>query len=93
MMVNSAATSNEQSIYAALELSKNCWLLAIQIPGRDNPSQRPLPGSDGAQASRSVAPQGIRPVLIVNAHLGSLLSSARQTTAGGQLYRGCAQCL
>ncbi len=46
MMVNSAATSNEQSIYAALELSKNSWLLAIQVPGRDNPSRHPLPGGD-----------------------------------------------
>ena len=25
------STSNEQSIYAALELSKNSWLLAIQV--------------------------------------------------------------
>ncbi len=32
------STSNEQSIYAALELSKNSWLLAIQFPDRDNPS-------------------------------------------------------
>jgi hypothetical protein len=31
-----SSTSNEQSIYAALELSKNSWLLAIQVPGRDN---------------------------------------------------------
>jgi len=46
MTVNSAATSNEQSIYAALELSKNSWLLAIQVPGRDNPSLHPLPGGD-----------------------------------------------
>ena len=46
MMVNSAATSNEQSIYAALELSKNSWLLALQVPGRDNPSLHPLMGGD-----------------------------------------------
>ena len=46
MMVNSATASNEQSIYAALELSKNSWLLAIQVPGRDNPSLHPLPGGD-----------------------------------------------
>ena len=46
MTVNSAATSNEQSIYAALELSKNSWLLAIQDPCRDNPSLHPLPGGD-----------------------------------------------
>ena len=29
----SAAISNQRSIYAALELSKNSWLLAIQVPG------------------------------------------------------------
>jgi transposase len=46
MTVNSAATSNEHSIFAALELSKNSWLLAIQVPGRDNPSLHPLPGGD-----------------------------------------------
>ena len=46
MTANSAATSNEQSIYAALELSKNSWLLAIQVPGRDNPTLHPLPGGD-----------------------------------------------
>ena len=28
------STSNEHAIYAALELSKNSWLLAIQAPGR-----------------------------------------------------------
>ncbi len=31
----SVSSSNEQSIYAALELSKNSWILAIQVPGRD----------------------------------------------------------
>ena len=30
----SATPSNEQSIHAALELSKKRWLLAIQVPGR-----------------------------------------------------------
>ena len=39
-------TSNEQSIYAALELSKNSWLLAIRVPGRDNPSLHPIKGGD-----------------------------------------------
>jgi len=42
----SAAISNEQSIYAALELSKNSWLLAVQVPGRDNPSLHPITGGD-----------------------------------------------
>ncbi len=41
-----ASTSNEQSIHAALELSKNSWLLAIQSPGRDNPSLHPIRGGD-----------------------------------------------
>ncbi len=40
------STSNEQSIFAALELSKNRWLLAIQVPGRDNPSLHPIKGGD-----------------------------------------------
>jgi len=40
------STSDEQSIYAALELSKNSWLLAIQVPGRDNPSLYPIGGGN-----------------------------------------------
>ena len=36
------STSNEQSIYAALELSKNSWLLAIQVAFRPSlPQDRP----------------------------------------------------
>ena len=46
MMVNSATASHEHSIYATLELSKNSWLLAIQVPGRDNPSLHPIKGGD-----------------------------------------------
>lgn len=42
----SATISNEQSIYAALELSKNSWLLAIQVPERDNPSLHTIKGGD-----------------------------------------------
>ena len=41
-----AATSSEQTLYAALELSKNSWLLAIQFPGRDSPSLHPIRGGD-----------------------------------------------
>ena len=33
-----AVTTGEHTLYAALELSKNSWLLAIQVPGRHNPS-------------------------------------------------------
>ena len=38
--------TGEHTLYAALELSKNSWLLAIQIPGRDNPSLHPIKGGD-----------------------------------------------
>ncbi len=31
-----AATSSGQTLHAALELSKNSWLLAIQFPDRDS---------------------------------------------------------
>ncbi len=50
-------TSHEQSIYAALELSKNSWLLAIQAPGRDNPSLHPIRGgnSEGLLAKLDAA--------------------------------------
>ena len=41
----SASIFNNQSIHAALELSKNSWLLAIQVPGRDNPSLHPIKGA------------------------------------------------
>jgi transposase len=46
MTTISTTISHEQSIYAALELSKNSWLLAIQVPGRDNPSLHPIKGGD-----------------------------------------------
>ncbi len=46
MTTTSQATSYEQTLHAALELSKNSWLLAIQIPGRDNPSLHPITGGD-----------------------------------------------
>ncbi len=43
------STSHEQSIstiHAALELSKNSWVLAIQSPGRDKPSLHRIKGGD-----------------------------------------------
>ncbi len=40
------STASEASIYAALELSKNSWLLAIQVAGRDNPSLHPIRGGN-----------------------------------------------
>ncbi len=46
MFPSPTPTSNEQCLYAALELSKNSWLLAIQFPGRDNPSLHPIKGGD-----------------------------------------------
>ena len=41
-----AATSSEQTLHAAIELSKNSWLLAIQFPDRDSPSLYPIRGGD-----------------------------------------------
>ncbi len=46
MTTSPTTTSSEQTLYAALELSKNSWLLAIQFPGRDNPSLHPIKGGD-----------------------------------------------
>ena len=46
MFPSFAATSDEHTLYAALELSKNSWLLAIQLPDRDNPSLHPIKGGD-----------------------------------------------
>ncbi len=46
MTTSPTATSGEQTLHAALELSKNSWLLAIQFPGRDNPSLHPIRGGD-----------------------------------------------
>ncbi len=46
-MTTSPTTAvGEQTLYAALELSKNSWLLAIQVPDRDNPSLHPIRGGD-----------------------------------------------
>ena len=60
----SAAITNDQSIYAALELSKNSWLLAIQVPGRDNPSLHPIKGGDaeGLMAKLDAARQRVAKV-------------------------------
>ncbi len=51
------STTSEDSIYAALELSKNSWLLAIQVPGRDNPSLYPIKGghAEGLMAKLDAA--------------------------------------
>ncbi len=40
------ATSGEETLHAALELSTNSWLLAIQSPDRDNPSLHPIKGGE-----------------------------------------------
>jgi transposase len=42
----SISSPNQHHIHAALELSKNSWLLAIQSPERDNPSLHPIRGGD-----------------------------------------------
>ena len=41
-----AATCSEQTLHAALELSKNSWLLATRFPDRDNPSLHPIKAGD-----------------------------------------------
>ncbi len=46
MTTSPTATSGEQTLHCALELSKNSWLLAVQFPGRDNPSLHPIRGGD-----------------------------------------------
>ncbi len=46
MTRSAAVTTAEHTLHAALELSKNSWLLAIQVPGRDNPSLHPIKGGD-----------------------------------------------
>ncbi len=40
------STLSDLSVYAALKLSKNNWILAIQVPGRDNPSLHPIMGGN-----------------------------------------------
>ena len=40
------STSDEPTLHAALELSKNSWLLAIQFPDRDTPSLYPIRGGN-----------------------------------------------
>ena len=58
------STSSEQSIYASLELSKNSWLLAIRLPGRDNPSLHPIRGgdADGLMAKLAAARERVAKV-------------------------------
>ncbi len=46
MTRSAAVTTAEPTLHAALELSKNSWLLAIQFPDRDAPSLYPLRGGD-----------------------------------------------
>lgn len=64
-MTNISTTiSHEQSIYGALELSKKSWLLAIQVPGRDNPILHPIKGGnvEGLMAKLDAARQRVAKV-------------------------------
>ncbi len=58
------STSSERSIYAALELSKNSWLLAIQVPGLDSPSLYPIRGgnAEGLMAKLDAARERVAQV-------------------------------
>jgi transposase len=40
------STASANTLHCALELSKNCWLLAIQFPDREQPSLYPIAGGD-----------------------------------------------
>ena len=46
MTRTSAVPTAEPTLHAAIELSKNSWLLAIQFPDRDAPSLYPLRGGN-----------------------------------------------
>ena len=41
-----SGTPAETVLYGALELSKNSWLLALQLPDRAQPSLYPIRGGD-----------------------------------------------
>ena len=41
-----ASAHSETTLYCALELSKNTWLLGIQFPDRPQPSLYPVKGGD-----------------------------------------------
>ncbi len=58
MTRSATVTTSEPILRAALELSKNSWLLAIQFPDRDAPSLYPLRGGDaeGLMAAPSLYP-------------------------------------
>ncbi len=66
------STSNEQSIYAALELSKNSWLLATQFPDRDNPGLHPIKGgnTEGLIAKLDVARDRVAKLKVQRPKLG-----------------------
>ena len=76
-----ASTANEQTNHAALEPSKNSWLLALQSPGRAR-----CPSATGYRcASRGGAPRGRQTVL-------ADLSGQRRSSAalfGGAVRRRC----
>ncbi len=61
----SSVTAIEPTLHAALELSKNSWLLAIQFPDRDKPSLYPLKGgdADGLMAKLDAARNRLAKVL------------------------------
>ncbi len=58
------SSSSERSIYTALELSRNSWLLAIQVPGWDNPRRYPIRGgnAEGLMAKLDAARERVAQV-------------------------------
>ena len=88
--------SNEQTIYAALELSKNSWLLAIQVAGRDKPSLHPIKGgnAEGLMAKLDAARDRVAKltgqtppvVLKIITRLQAEISGATDTSAAIRPY-------
>ena len=58
MTTSPTTVVGEQTLYAALELSKNSWLLAIQAPGHDNPWFLAV-GSSGSHDGVERVPDGV----------------------------------
>ncbi len=64
MTRSAAVTTAKHTLHAALELSKNSWLLAIQFPDRDNPSLYPIRGgnAEGLMAKLDAASERLAQV-------------------------------
>ncbi len=89
MSVPSPTASSEQTLYAALELSKNSWLLAIQVPGRGNPSLYPIRGgnAEGLMAKLDAARDRVAQVTGSGAETDALHRGGLRRLLAGALPR------